>query len=463
MRSVSVPPQREDNRRIGGAHNSGRRLAIAIAAAVVAIIVIAGTLLAFQLGFIGSDTADRAIDVIPAAADTPMVFRHYGNPQIAVSLADTEVGGKSIDAVSHRIRFPRSGTLEAVRPFLIYVPGEEGDDSFYHKGDGGTVEFRLEADDGTPDHFPSGDVLARTGDLIGGPEIYEGSGPDDARVGGEDGDDGNFRRFSFLEPVDVEANTWYHLVMYNTGTSPEDNFVSYDDFFAGDEDRDPRVPVFEDADFSTVYQSDGAWTDRDSHWAIGEYLFSDGSSYGNGYMEVGSVNGPDRVANFVEPTQSIRQRFRPEEDLIVTEAHIGAMHVDGPNQVALRLTDADGEPLWDGTVGEFPTGEPSNTPTGSNTVGLAEFRGTTDLPSIELRSGEEYVLTIESVGGTHTIPGVRDGTQSYGFGAASTVTGHAEVSSSSGDWQGWSLGDEGPTEQFDLSFYFVTSNCVGCR
>ena len=411
----------------------------------------------------GTETTELTTEAVPAGPGVPSVFRYYGNPQIAISLADTEAGGQAITAVSHRIRFPRSGTLTAVRPFVVFRPGQEGGDNFYHKGDGSTIEFRLETDDDTPAHIPTGEVLARTGNLIGGPELYAGSGPADAIIGGDEDDDSHFRKFSFIEPVQVEADTWYHLVMYNTGNDARNNFVSYDNFNSGDRDRDPVVPVFDDLDFAVVYESNGEWTNRDEHWAIGDYYFDDGTSYGNGYMEVGSVNGPDRASNFVSPTQSVRQRFVPGEDLIVTGAHVGGMHVDGPNAVTLALTDADGTVVWEGDATDFPTGVPSGEAVGTPTLRVAEFRGDDTAPDIILKAGQTYFLEVESTGGTHVITGLRDGALSYGFSQGSTVNGFAELSSDGGDWMGWQLGaEDGIRDQFDLSFYLVTANCVGC-
>jgi hypothetical protein len=399
----------------------------------------------------------------PAPADTPALFRSYGNPQIALSLADTEVGGRAIDAASLLVRFPHGGTLDAVRPFIIYRPGDVGNDSYYHKGDGSTVEFRLEADDGTPEHNPSGEVLARTGNVIGGPEIYKGSGPDDARVGGDPDDDGNFRKFSFIEPVRVEANTWYHLVMYNTGNDARNNFVSYDNLNSGGRPRSDAVPLFGELDFSVKYRSGGTWKDRSEQWAIGEFYFTDAMAYGNGYMEVGSVNGPDRVSNYVSPEQSVRQRFTPPNDLIVTEAHVGAMHVSGNNALTLPLTDSEGTTLWSGQAGDFPTGTPSGNDRGRTSVVTAAFRGDGSVPSLALTGGQTYFLEVGSTGGTHTVTGLRDGSVSWNFSPDTSVVGQAELRVGSGDWAGWTLAaNRNVRDEFDISFYLVTENCARC-
>ncbi len=378
----------------------------------------------------------------------------WGNPQIAASLADTEFGGSAKRVVSHCVRFPIGGNLTSVRPYIIFVEGEVGGDGYYHKGDGGTFQISLEADDGSAEHLPSGNVLAQTEHIIGIPSMYKGSGPSGATVGGDPGDNHSFRNFSFKAPTAVEAGKYYHLVFRNTTKDPSAHFVSVDDFISARSDRSLNVPTFDPTQYAVLYNDGQGWVRRVRHWAIGEYRFSDGRAFGNGYMEVGSVSGPDRVARYVDKARSVRQTFTPPTDLNVTTIAVGAMHVSGTNSMTLTLRDSSGSALATTAVSGYPTGTPSGDPRGDVSPAEAEFRSGPASSRLTLKANQQYTLEIESDGGTHTVLATRDGSLSYDFSVDSTVLGRAELRSApGGSWQGWPLRDTSVDDEFDLSFY----------
>lgn len=384
----------------------------------------------------------------------PSNVSFWGNTQIAMSLSDTELGGRSDFVVSHTVRFPFSGELTSVRPFMIFVVGNEGGDSFYHKGDGGTFQITLETDDGTDNHLPTGNALAVTNNLIGIPAMYNGSGPADAIVGGDSGDDDNFRNFKFRSPARVEAGKLYHLVFRNTTIDPTAHFVSANDFISSRSERSLNMPTKEPYDQAVMYKSGDSWIRRENHWAIGEYLFADGRAFGNGYMEIGSVSGPDRAARYVSPVQSVRQMFKPNEDLAINSINIGAMHVNGANAVDVKLKDASGNTVVSTRLSGFPTGIPSGDARGNASLGTAEFRGAS-IPATYLSKDQAYFLEVMSTGGTSTVVGTRDGSIDYKFSSQSTVPGHAQLRTEpAGEWLGWPVRDTNVRKNFDISFYF---------
>ncbi|MEM6994463.1 MAG: hypothetical protein AAF721_28365 [Myxococcota bacterium] len=380
----------------------------------------------------------------------------WGNPQIAWSLGDTQWGGDSGLLVSHRVRFPRSGAIVAVRLYTIYVEGDPGGEALYHKGDGGTFRAMLQTDDASEAHVPSGNVLGQTDHIIGAPPMYGGSGPKDAIVGGDPGDSPFFRKFYFQRPIAVEADTWYHLVVENTTLDPTAHFVSRDDYVGGGDDRDLKVPTRDPLQDAILYRgtNDTEWTTQTENWAIGVFQYDDGTAYGNGYMEVGSVSGPDRVARYVDDARSVRQVFTVPEAIEVDTIALGAMHVSGDNVLDLRLVADDDTELWQGTVSDFPTDTPSGDPVGDASPAIAEFREASVDPPVPLAAGQTYRLEVSSQGGEHTVVATRDGSLSYDFSTDSTVIGRAELRETPmAAWEGWPLRDTPVDDQFDLSFY----------
>ncbi len=380
----------------------------------------------------------------------------WGNPQIAWSLGDTQWGGDSQLRVAHRVRFPRSGMIVSVRLFTIFVEGAPGGEAEYHKGDGGTFRATLQTDDATDAHAPSGTVLGQTDHIIGAPALYAGSGPLEAIVGGDPGDAPFFRRLSFQRPIAVQSDTWYHLVVDNTTNDPTAHFVSRDDYVAGSDDRQLKVPTRDPLQDAILLRgpNDTEWTLQPRNWAIGVFNYDDGTSYGNGYMEVGSVSGPDRVARYVDADRAVQQVFTVLETLDVDTVGIGAMHVWGDNAVTLRLLADDGAELWQGTATDFPTGVPANDPLGSVSSAVAEFRETAVDPPVELAAGQTYRLEVAPAGGEHTVTATRDGSLSYGFATDATVLGRAEFRETpTAQWEGWPVRDTTVDDQFDLSLH----------
>ena len=179
-------------------------------------------------------------------------------------------------------------------------------------------------------------------------------------------------------------------------------------------------------------------------------------AFGNGYMEVSSVSGPDRVARYVDTNRSVRQTFTPPVDLNATAIYVGAMHVSGANSMTVTLRDDGGAELASGTVSGFPQGTPSGDENGDISVSVAEFRGVS-IAQTPLKGGKAYALEVLANGGSHTVVATRDGSLQYDYSPQSTVLGRAELRPApNAPWEGWPVRNTTADDQFDLSFYFET-------
>lgn len=384
-----------------------------------------------------------ARDAGPSAASS-----YYGNPQGARSLANTTmaIGGSGVTnglGYSNRVIFPFSGELVAVRKYHIWSTTRPG----YHRGDGGTVEYRFCTDDGTSDHFPTEEVLARTGDIIGAPELYEGpAGPIDNPYDERE----DFRRIDFREPITVAAGEIYHLTVWNTSDDPATRAVGMDDFISGSGGPAAQLPMQERGNWGVLIESGGEWTERDNFWMITEFIFADGRTWGNGYMETSATGRPDRVYR-IDGDLAVRENFVVSGgDRRASAISFRARRESGSGAVEVTVREG-GDVIWSGSVdaSEYPrrAGDPSRE---------ATFASTAIEPAIVLRNGEAYSVEFAtSAGSVYAVPGMRDGAADSWFSPATTFSdGHAEYREGGGDWTGWTTWSADDTERQDLSFYF---------
>ncbi len=401
---------------------------------------------------------------------------YLGNAQIMTSLADTQVGDKGNVTYANSVVFPFSKNLVSVRKYFVFVPGNAGGQGYYHGGDGGSIEFSLQTDDGTSAHNPSGHKLARTPNIIGGPPepngrggLYDAdrppSGAPDAIYGCDKTDDANFREVCFDRPVAITAGQIYHLVAENTGSDPENSFVSMDDIYTrnGTKDRNVHAPMYDDLDFRVSYKYNGNWIHREEFVAIVEYVFDDGTSWGNGYMEVSPTpNSPsERASKWLRPQQDILQTFTPATPFTATGLHVGAMHYNGANRITASIVDSSGNVLWSGPIEGYPTGDLEGQPerwSGFEAIKVSRFRGTAFARPLQLQANQTYQIILRSTGGSHVIPAARDGAVSNRyFSQSTTVNGEAWYGDAdAGEWTVWELGWRPPYStagHFDIAFY----------
>lgn len=441
---------------------------------IIVLVLLLISISVYNNGFLNKSSSNGNSDTnVSTAISVAGAVENYGNPNIMWSLADSEVG-----TYANSVVFPFSKTLISVRKYFVFVPGSAGGPSYYHDGDGGTLRFSIQGDDGSSTNRPNGIKLAETNHIIGGPQEPNGtgglygagappSGAPGAIYGCDATDDANFREVCFLSPLAISAGQIYHLVVENTSSSPLNNFVSMNDMHLnnGTLTRDPQTPVYNDLDFRVSYipTTGGAWIDK-PRVAIVEYIFSDGTTWGQGYMAVTDTeDSPSwKASKWLNNTQDIRQTFTPSTNLALNSVNIAAMHFSGSNSIAAKINNSSGTTLWSGNITGFPTGtltgNTSNNPhiAEAEPASVARFAGLA--ASITLTAGQSYELILESNGGQHVIFGSRDGAAANYFSQQTTINGAAYVgNSTTNDWTYWDIRGT-PVSQYDISFYLGIGN-----
>jgi hypothetical protein len=196
---------------------------------------------------------------------------YYGSKWAADGLANTVIGAGHNQG-DYRFRSTHTGTLAAIHTYWQNGSG-------YGSGNGGTYRIDLETDDGTSNHFASGKVLATTNELH--PNTL-------------------FVTETFSSPATITSGTLYHIVYTNIDPSPSVNYTSLDMIWVagGTKAPTPSQPTVSDTDWAHLYNQGTIsapvwhWRSQASSGDGGNYMptmqldFTDGTSYGNGYMEV---------------------------------------------------------------------------------------------------------------------------------------------------------------------------------
>jgi hypothetical protein len=370
------------------------------------------------------------LPLVPLAALAQGAF--YGPCIQADALANTPIGRSGLEA-SYRFRAQYSGALQSIRPYLIWSFKKKG----YHAGSGGTLRVELQADDGSPDHRPAGQVLATCGQ----------------RMALMPASDRFYPQLFFDRPPVLKAGTLYHLVFRNTDPDPEGNFVSVNALF-NKQAGAPHQPGRNDLDWAMLFRSKDkpAWVERntpgehESFTPILELYYQDGPSQGMGYIEFwigapAAIAGPARVRE----TFTVSGPARPVVALTVRVRHLA-----GGAPLVATLEQADGKVLatgrGDGRV--LPV-------TASGSLPGGEW-ATFSLPGAPvLASGRTYNLVLSCpAGGRYEAFPMRKGTDKGFSDATLFADGHAECDSGSG-WTGWTQWGQSGLTNSDLQFYFT--------
>src|SRR5579859_2196830 len=112
--------------------------------------------------------------VLCLAAPGARAQTYYGSKWAADSLANTRIGPVQIQG-DYRFRATHTGTLAAIHTYFQTGSGYSG-------GTGGTYRIDLETDDGTANHFASGQVLATTTELHPGSHFVTETFPSPAAI-----------------------------------------------------------------------------------------------------------------------------------------------------------------------------------------------------------------------------------------------------------------------------------------
>jgi hypothetical protein len=355
----------------------------------------------------------------------------YGPAIRADSLANTPIGKGGIQ-VSCRFRADPGGVFQGARPYLIWSFKRRG----YHAGSGGILKVELQADDGTPQHRPSGQVLATTVRRL-------------ALVATSDQ---FYPRLVFDRAPVLAPGAFYHLVFSNTDPDPEGNFVSVNALFLKS-CSPPLQPRLQDSDWAMLMRSrtSPAWAVRrtpgsqEGFTPILEIDYAGGKSQGMGYMEfwMGAprpVSGPARVRETFTVSGPRR---------LAGSVSVRVRRVAGTLPIALRLEQEDGKLLAEGAVAA-PL--PACTPTAS--LGGCDWV-TFSFPEPQaLAPGRTYHLVLSAPASAQyeAFP-MRKGTDKGFSDATLFPDGHAEFSDG-GDWAGWEQWGKRGLTNADLQFFF---------
>jgi len=356
----------------------------------------------------------------------------YGPCIQADALANTPIGKAGL-AVSCRFRARPGGALRAVRPYLIWSFARKG----YHAGTGGTLKVELQADDGTPAHLPSGQVLATAGQRM---TLMPTS-------------DRFFPQLTFDRAPLLKAGSLYHVVFTNTDADPEANFVSVNALFNRSAGT-PQQPGLADEDWAMLFRSRAkpAWVVRrtpgedESFTPILELDYANGQSQGMGYIEFW-MGAPKPIAG----PAAVRERFTVTgAPRTVVSLSVRVRRLEGRAALVATLEGGDGKVLATAKAeGQNLAPSPSASLGGCGWV-------TFSLPGRPvLAPGRTYqvVFSCPGPGRFEAFP-MRKGTDK-GFSEATLFAdGHAEFTDGRG-WAGWEQWGKRGLTNADLQFYFT--------
>jgi hypothetical protein len=384
----------------------GHRLGARMLCAVIPLVVVASA-----CSSSGSD----------GAASAAVRTLSTGSFVQADALGNTVIGGSDRTSLAFRFRATWTGTVTAIRCYVIKnVNGRSG----YSGGDGGTMRISLQADSGSSRHVPAGKHLASA--------TFRPL------------ERGFFPVVRFDKPARVVKGRLYHVVFTNVDRDPASNYVSINALYSDSRlGRGPAVP-----DDLAVLEGDrgggGAtyWSPRRSE--PGEYYLpimdvvgGGGQHLGIGYMEVWD-------AKPIGGDAKVRQLLRTRGSR--------ATRVDGV-WMRVRREDGAGSPLTlsidrvgGGSIASASV-DPGRVPTSAPGWVHIRFSQPASLPA-----GAELALTLSASGrGSYEAFPIRKGTK-YGFDRTTIFdAGYAQFNDGSG-WVGWDQWGGHDERTSDLQF-----------
>ena len=347
----------------------------------------------------------------------------YGPGLSADALSNTRIGGPWSFITSYGFRATHTGMLAAIQPYVIWSSTSSG----YNGGTGGSLLFRIQSDDGTDSHHPSGQTLAS----------YLHTDPMSKN---------NFPVLTFASPPQLTAGEIYHIVITNPDSDPVTNYVSVNSLWKRNGDI-PRQPAFTDEDWFQLLgfsSQANSWRPienggSDSYTPILELRYADGHRTGNGYMEVWTESTKQ-----ISGTASVRETFTVSgTDRRVVNVALRVRRVSGTAPITVRLERFNGTLVESGSVAGVGT----------------EFAWVTCMFSAvrTLTKGARYNLTLQAPAGTiyEAFP-IREGSSSnVQFSAASFFAdGYAQFTTN-GTWTGWDQWSSTNRLDADLQFLFT--------
>jgi hypothetical protein len=347
----------------------------------------------------------------------------YGPCLGSDGLANTTVGPYG-NTVSYRFRAKNSGP---VKQALIYlIPDHAG----YAGGTAGTTLITVNTDDGSSAHNPSSTVLASyvmTNVL---------SLPSPARY---------FYTVKFATPLKVTAGQIYHMVFKSIDLLPSLNFLSVDAMYEVNTSGLQGPINANTTDAAVLLGENGSnWGPRTGYIPVYQLQFQNGVTEGMGYME-GWSGAPEPMSG----TNAVRETFTVSgSDVKVASLGVRAARVNGSDPLVVRLENADGSLIEEGSI------PASAIPESNATAPSYSWAKYTFSTTYTLVPGNSYHLVLEATSTStyQTFP-IRKGS---GYGFQSTTffpDGHAEFEQN-GSWNGWTQWGVTNRTDGDLQFYF---------
>lgn len=352
------------------------------------------------------------------------VTRQYlGSGLNADALSNTRIGGPYGTTTSFGFRSGHSGLLGSVRLYVIWSTSSSG----YNGGTGGSLLVRIQPDDGTDQHRPSGQTLAST--LHTDPMSK-----------------GSFPLLVFATPPHLRKGQIYHVVITNPDPDPVANYVSVNSLWMR-RSLTPAQPTIADDDWFQLLgsrTSPGSWQpistgQPDSFTPILELNFMEGFSEGVGYMEVW-VENPKTVSG----TRAVRQLFTMvNADQYVARASVRLRRRSGEDSLVAEVRNDSGATVARGALPAAAVG------TGHAWVHF-------ELGNRLLAAGGKYTLELRCAeSSTYDLYPIRKGTaMSVGFKSALFVEGYAQFTTG-GPWRGWDQWGQPDRLDGDLQFYLT--------
>lgn len=306
---------------------------------------------------------DLSILLSHYGASVPSGSSLYGVPWQSDGLANLEIGKASGRLISIRFKAEKNEALSSARFYLIYRA------LGYYAGNGGQVKVDLRTDSGG---FPTNTILAT---------------------------------YTITNPMSLSANAafpdvplnasliggqTYHLVFTNPAPDSVNNWVSLDDLSG----TTPQ-PADPDLVITWKYSSTDPWVVNTGHTPIVELSFTDGSNYGQQYIDVRSSSGLVNIGGGTTATET----FTPAVNRNIGRVYAQTRKSGSPSALNYTLYE-------------------NNTQVASASVSAASIGTSYDWVSAAmpytLKSGFTYKLTLSASSGTYNIYPYQKGI-SYGF------------------------------------------------
>jgi hypothetical protein len=342
----------------------------------------------------------------------------YGSGMNADALNNLRIG--PIPAISYRFRANHTGTVSQVHFYLIVNASKSG----YNAGTGGTVLIRLETDDGSSAHNPSGVVLGSA--TIPNPSA-------------------SFPEVALSPAPQLTAGNLYHLVFTNIDPNPTANYVSLDDLYMYSP-LSPMQPSYSDTDWAALIDENSAWSVYRYNTPIFEADFADGASMGMGYMEVW-VGVPEPISG----NEAVREQFTVSMgETAVSSVSIRVARTSGSDNLTVRLEQSDGNVVEEGAI------PASAVPLSSSTNPDYVWVTYTFSALRTLLSGQGYHLVLQAPSSSvYQAYPIRKGS-AYQFKPTTFFPdGYAQFTTDGSSWAGWTQWGVTNRSDSDLQFYFT--------